>query len=81
MFKYYVYMHISVVSDAYSCSQSMSWKNRVVNAELNVSGVVGHLPGVQLALAGLCAQGLRFNCPSLQQPLPTFSSQVRTQDL
>ena len=65
----------------YSCSSSMSWKNRVVDVELQVCGLVQYLPQVQQVLTGLRAKGLKFRelCstslpPSLPSPsLPSLS--------
>ena len=51
-------LHISIVSNAYSCGWSRSWKNSVVNVELQVRGSVNTLTQVHSALAGCNVRNL-----------------------
>ena len=81
-------LHRSIVSNVYSCGWSRSWKNSVVDVELQVRGSVHTLTQVHSALAGCNVRNLglhdKVTClqpssppelsPSAPLPSPEFQS-------
>ena len=76
-------LHRSIVSNAYLCGWSRSWKNSVVDVELQVRGSVNTLTQVHSALAGYDVRNLwlldKVTCvqpssPPELSPSPPFPS-------
>ena len=62
----------SLLNNMYSCSTSMSWRNRVVDVEVHVRGAVEDLPLVRHALGSCDGRELRLmKVVPPPQPTPT----------